>query len=178
MSTGLVKSQNTRLYFTTTAGVSTSDADGVVIHKVYCPTGIQNVGGGQKPTIPSTCLDSVRQEYLGGLPDNEAITVPFNVALRSAAYQALLGLFDSGSADALSSFMVVYPDADGTAGTAPTAIDSNDMLVAPATTSTEACMGYVANLTKEIGLNEIVRGTLTIQTSGAWSRSLPTADLP
>lgn len=176
MSEGLVLTKNTRLYFTSSADASSNDADGVVIHRVYCPTGIQNIGGGQKPTIGVTCLDSERQEYKGGLPDNEAMTIPFNVAMRSAAYQALLDMFENGDPENLSSFMIVYPSADGSPGTAPTAIDGDGMLVSPGP-STEAVMGYVANMTKEVAVNEIVRGTITIQTSGSWRRDLPAPDL-
>lgn len=176
MSAGLVKTKNTRLYFTSTGDASSSDSDGVVIHKVYCPTGIQNIGGGAKPKISATCLDSPRQEYVGGLADNEEMTVPFNVAFRSAAFQALLTLFDEGDEENLSSFMIVYPKADGSPGTAPTSIDSEGRLVSPADT-TEEVLGYIANLTREAATSEIQRGTITIQTSGEWRRDLPAADL-
>lgn len=178
MSQGLKQTKNTRLYFTSSIDASSSDSDGVAIYRVYCPTGIQNIGGGQKPNITATCLDSVRQEYKGGLPDNEAITVPFNVARASASYQALHRLFAAGNPENLESFMVVDPDENGDPGDPPTSIDSDGMLQPGSGAVCRAVMGYVANITEEVGLNEIIRGTLTIQTSGEWVNTFPTPTLP
>lgn len=178
MSQGLKQTKGARLYFTSAADASSSDADGVAIFRVYCPTGIQNIGGGQKPNITVTCLDSGREEFKGGLPGNEAITVPFNVARASAAYQALIRMHAAGNPDNLESFMIVDPDENGDPGDPPTSVDSDGMLEAASGTTARAVMGYVANMVEEAALNDIFRGTLTIQTSGEWSNTFPDPTLP
>ena len=53
-----------------------------------------------------------------------------------------------------------------TAGTLPTSVDSDDRLVSAGSTTAEF-LGYVSDVTIDIQTNEIVRGSLVIQRSGA-----------
>lgn len=160
MTQGIVKTQGTRLF----VGVTES-----AIYKMSCPTGISGLGGGADQ-IPTTCLDSTEAEFARGLLTPGPLTVPFNFIPRSAAQQAVLeGLRDSGDT---ASWMIVFSDQAGS----PTVMDSEGHLDSPGATSAEF-LGYVADLNIDVANNEIVRGTLTIQRSGAIDWTFPTADL-
>ena len=52
-------------------------------------------------------------------------------------------------------------------GTAAPTLDSNDELVAPANRTSFGFQAYVADVTIDLATNEVVRGTLTLQRSGA-----------
>jgi hypothetical protein len=160
MTTGTVKTKGTKLYF------AVSDSE---IHYVSCATGIQGLGG---PTgrIDTTCLDSLEMEYAQGLADPASLSVPFNVIPASAAHQALLSLKDTG--DTIS-WMAVLSNQTG----APTALDSDGRLVSPGPTTAEF-LGYVADIELDIQTNEIVRGTLQVQRSGAVNWDHVAASLP
>jgi hypothetical protein len=160
MTTGTVKTQGTRLFF------AVSDSE---ILKVACPTGITGLGGpgGQ---IGTTCLDSEEMEYERGMLDPGPLTVPINFIPRSAAHQALIDLRESGEK---ISWMIVFSDRTG-AG--PTTLDSNGRLVSPGPTTAEF-LAYVSDFAFDIATNEIVRGTLTLQRSGAAEWNFPGADL-
>lgn len=159
MTTGVIKTQGTDLYF----AVSES-----AIHKVACATGITGLGGAA-PQINTTCLDSSEQEYERGLLDPGQVTVPVNFIPRSAAHQALVALRASGDT---VSWMIVLSDQTG----APTVQDSTGHLDSPGATTAEF-LGYLADLTIDIATNEIVRATLLIQRSGEVDWTLPAADL-
>jgi len=162
MTTGVIESKGTRVFF---AYVGSSSE----ILQVACPTAANGLGGAADQ-IDITCLSSMEREYKQGLPNPGQVTVPINFIPRSAAHQALIDLKESG--DTIS-WMITLSDYTG-AG--PTSTDSNERLVSPGPTTAEF-LGYVADFTFDIGLNEIVRGTLTIQRSGEVNWDLPTADL-
>jgi hypothetical protein len=162
MTTGTIETKGTRIFFGDVDNSST-------IHQVACPTAANGLGGAADQ-IDITCLSSAEREYKQGLPNPGQVTVPINFIPRSAAHQALIDLKDSGTT---VSWMIAFSDYTG-AG--PTAFDSDGRLVSPGETTAEF-LGYVADFTFDIGLNEIVRGTLTIQRSGAVAWDLPTADL-
>jgi hypothetical protein len=63
--------------------------------------------------------------------------------------------------------------ADNT-GAGPTTFDSDGRLVSPGPTTLEF-MGYLADFTFDLALNEIVRGTLTVQRSGEIRWDFPAA---
>lgn len=172
MTTGVIKTQGSRLYFADPNSASSSDADGVVVLYVACPTAIQGLGG-QRPQINKSCLESVEEEFEGGRPNPSTMTVPFNFIPRSAAHQALQTLFESGE---IVSWMVVFSDAIA-AGNVPVTVDSDGRLVSTGSTTKE-CLGYVSDLTFDGQQNDIWRGTLTVQRTGAFVNDLPTADLP
>lgn len=159
MTIGTVKTQGTRLFF----AVSASE-----IHKVACATGIQGLGGA-RDQIDITCLDSDEREYSGGFANPGQVTIPINFIPRSASHQALMGLKETG---ATISWMIVLSDQTGS----PTVLDTSDRLNSPGATTAEF-LGYVADFNADIGTNEIVRGTLTVQRSGGVVWEFPTADL-
>lgn len=159
MTQGVIKTQNTDLYFAFEA----SD-----IFKVACATGITGLGGAADQ-IDSTCLDSEEREYVRGLLNPGPVTVPVNFIPRSAAHQALIALRESGDT---VSWMIVLSDQAG----APSSLDSESRLVSPGATTAEF-LAYVADLNVDIATNEIVRATLTLQRSGAVVWDFPTADL-
>lgn len=169
MTTGTVRTKGTRLYFASPVGASNDDADGVIIKYVNCATGIQGLGGAADQ-IDITCLDSEEREFSQGMANPGQITVPFNVIPTAEAHQLLFDLKEDGRS---ISWMVCLSDAVN-AGYVPTAVDSNQRLVSAGTTTAEF-LGYVSDVTIDIATNEIVRGQLIIQRSGAITWDWPAA---
>lgn len=163
MTDGVVETKGTKLWF------AKSESE---VLAVACATGITGLGG-PADQIESTCLDSVEKEFVRGMLTPSQVNVPFNVIPRSAAHQALLGpggLKDTGTS---ISWMIALSDSAAT----PT-IATSDGRLESADPTTAEFLGYVADITIDIATNEIVRGTLIIQRSGAVVWNLPTADLP
>lgn len=161
MTTGVIETKGTRLFFAVSA---------TEILQVACPTAITGLGGAADQ-IDTTCLSSEEREYRQGLPNPGQVTVPINFIPRSAAHQALVALKESGET---ISWMITCSDY---VGAGPVAVDSDGRLVSPGTTTVEF-LGYVADFTFDIGLNEIVRASVVIQRSGAPVYDFPAADLP
>jgi len=161
MTTGTLKTQGTDLFFS----VPQSSSE---IHKVQCATAVGGLGGAANQ-IDKTCLSSQEKEFERGLLNPGPLNVPFNVIFRSAAHQALIALRDSGET---TSWMIVFSDQTAD----PTALDSAGRLVSPGATTAEF-LGYIADMTFDAQMDDIVRGTLTVQRSGAAVWDLPTADL-
>lgn len=159
MTDGVIKTQDSKLFFATAASE---------ILQVACPTGITGLGGAADQ-IDSTCLDSTERQYVRGMLNPGQITVPINLIPRSAAHQALITLRESGD---VVSWMIVLSDQTAE----PTTFDSEDRIESPGPTTVE-WQGYIADLTVDIAINEIVRGTMVIQRSGAAVWHFPTADL-
>ena len=85
MTTGLVKTQGTELYFVD-ASVTASAPDLV---KMSCPTGVQGLGGA-KDQIETTCLDATTdKEFAGGLGNPGTVSVPFNLIPRGSEVDRL-----------------------------------------------------------------------------------------
>ncbi len=160
MTTGVLETQNTRLYFTDAAGSPQN------IRKVACPTSIEGLGGagGQ---IAITCLDSPEAEFRRGMKQPSTISVPINFIPNSASHQALMDLDESGD---VVDWMVVFSDQDD----APVTLDGDNHLVSPGPT-TVRFQGYVDDIAINVATNEIVRATLTIQRSGAKEWDMPAA---
>jgi hypothetical protein len=155
MTTGTVKTQGTELFFVDTL---TSSVPAVV--KLACPTGITGLGGAADQ-IESTCLDAlVDKEYIRGLGNPGQVSVPFNLIPTAVSHQLLFDLKDAGTTVSWLACL-----SDGSAD--PTTVDSNDVIVPPASRTSFGFQGYIADVTIDIATNEIVRGTLTLQRSGA-----------
>lgn len=155
MTQGTVKTQGTELYFVDSL---TSSVPAVV--KLACPTGITGLGGAADQ-IETTCLDAlVDKEYARGLGNPGQVSVPFNLIPSAVSHQLLFDLKDAGTTISWLACL-----SDGTAD--PTTVDSNDMIVPPSNRTSFAFQAYVADVTIDIATNEIVRGTLTLQRSGA-----------
>lgn len=169
MTTGTLRTKGTRLYFASPLLASNDDPDGVVIKSVACATGVTGLGGAADQ-IDITCLDSEEREFVQGMANPGQVTVPFNVIPSSEAHQALFALKDAGT---VLSWMVCFSDAIAS-GYVPTAVDSDQRLVSTGATSVEF-LGYVSDVSIDIQTNEIVRGTLIIQRSGALVWDWPVA---
>lgn len=154
MTTGTVKTQGTELFFKDT--VTSSDP---ALVKLVCPTGVTGLGG-PRDQIETTCLDATEdKEFVGGLGTPGQVTVPFNLIPREYSHQNLFELKRDGS---VLSWICCLSEST----TDPT-LDSDDDIVPPAMRSSFQFQAYVADVNIDIATNEIVRGTLTLQRSGA-----------
>ena len=154
MTTGLVKTQGTELYFVD-ASVTASAPDLV---KMSCPTGVQGLGGA-KDQIETTCLDATTdKEFAGGLGNPGTVSVPFNLIPRDFSHQSLFALTDSG---ADLKWIACLSD-----GTEQPTLDSDGVIVTPTLRSSFRFTAYISDVNIDIATNEIVRGTLTLQRSG------------
>ncbi len=153
MTVGTVETKGTELFF-----VDNQTSSVAAVIKLSCPTGITGIGGAADQ-IDITCLDSAEREFARGFQNPSAISVPFNFIPSANSHQVLFDLKDSGET---IGWLICL--SEGT--TAPT-LDSNDDLVPPSGRTSLAFQGYVADLNLDIATNEIVRGTLSIQRSGA-----------
>lgn len=162
MTTGTIESKKTRLFFLSSSGSPQQ------IHKVACPTAISGLGG-PASQIDITCLDSEENESRGGHKQPAALQIPINFIARSASHQALLALEESQ--ETVDWMIVMSDNPDGV----PT--EAAGLLVTPGPTSCRF-QGYVVDTDFNIGTNDIVRGTVTVQRTGAKEWDLPTADLP
>lgn len=161
MTTGTTKTQGTKIYFSLPDSSST-------IMAVACPTAVSGLGGAANQ-IDITCLDSAEMEYVRGMKNPAAISIPINFIDASAAHQALQDLDDSG---AVVSFMVAAPGAP-----APTDIDSDGHLVSEGPTTCEF-LGYVADINYDVPINSIWKATLSIQRTGPKTWDRPAVSLP
>jgi hypothetical protein len=156
MTEGVVKTQGSELW--TVDSLSSSVAS---VLKFACPTGITGLGGA-KDQVETTCLDTQEdKEFTAGLGNPGQVSVPFNFIPQNGSHQILFDLKEAG--DVLP-WMIGL--SDGT--TAPT-LDTDDTLVAPVSPlrTTAGFNAYVSDVNIDIATNEIVRGTLTLQRSGA-----------
>jgi len=155
MTVGTVKTQGTELFF-----IDTSNTD-YVMTKLSCPTGITGLGGAADQ-IESTCLDATTdREYVRGLGNPGQVSVPFNLlttGAETASHQLLFTLKDLGtSLPWLACLSESTTDPTNTA----------DVFNVPIDRTSFAFTAYIADVNIDISTNEIVRGTLTLQRSGA-----------
>jgi hypothetical protein len=149
-----VKTQGSELFF-----VDTLSSSVAAIVKMACPTGITGLGGAADQ-IETTCLDATDDKtYERGLGNPGQVSVPFVLKPWETSHQILFDLKEAG--DTIG-WMICLSD-----GTADPTLDSNDALVAPMGRTSFGFQAYVADLNIDIATNEVVRGTLTLQRSGA-----------
>lgn len=150
-----VKTQGTKLWFidpTVTPLVATD------YQTMSCPTGITGLGGATDQ-IDDTCLDDMTdRSYVAGLGNPGQVSVPFVFKPGEASHQTLFALKSSGET---ISWLIGL--SDGT--TLPTVVA--DAFVVPTGRTTIGFSAYVADVALDIASNEVVRGTLTLQRSGA-----------
>ena len=150
-----VKTQGSELFIADTLSSSVP-----AVLKMACPTGITGVGSGAASQINDTCLDDlVDESFMPGLGSPGAMSVPFVLKPAEASHQAL---FEMKEAKELFGMMVCLSD-----GSTDPTIDSSDVLEAPAGRTSFGFQAYVADVVIDIATNEVVRGTLTLQRSGA-----------
>lgn len=152
--TGSVKTQGSELFL-----VDTLTSSVAAVLKMACPTGITGLGGAADQ-IDDTCLDDLEDKsFVRGLGNPGQVTVPFNLKPAEASHQIL---FDLKAAGDTVGWMICLSD-----GTTDPTLDSVDALVAPAGRTSFGFSAYIADVTIDVATNEIVRGTLTLQRSGA-----------
>lgn len=151
---GQFETKGTNLYFVDNTG---SDPE---IVKLTCPTAIPGIGGGTKDKIDTTCLDETGayRTYIGGFADPTEVTIPFILYLGDGSHRALFALRDSG---AVVPWMVGLSNSTD----APT-LDSDGAMVLPDNRNCLTFDGYVSQVTIDAAINEVVRGTLSIQPTG------------
>lgn len=156
MTIGTLKTQGTELFLIDPITSSTPE-----ILKFACPTGITGLGGAADQ-LEDTCLDAlVDRTFKRGLGNPGTVTVPFNFIPTNGSHQILFDLqADGRNLD----WLIGFSDA----ASAPT-LNTDDEFVAPASRTSAEFSGYVSDVTIDIATNEIVRGTLLIQRSGAVS---------
>lgn len=155
MSIMTVKTQGTKLYF---VDPLTSSVPAII--ELACPTGVSGLGGAADQ-IETTCLgDTVDRTFARGLGNPGQVSVPFNLIPSAASHQLLFELSDAGL---VVNFLACL--SDGAA--VPNALDSTDRIVPPGDRTSFGFDAYIADVNIDIATNEIVRGTLTLQRSGA-----------
>lgn len=154
MTVGTVKTQGTELFFVDSISDSTAS-----IVKLACPTGITGLGGAADQ-IEDTCLDAITDKtFVRGLGNPGQVSVPFNLIPRDGSHQVLFDLKDTGD-------VIPWIACLSESTTDPT-LDSNDGFNPPADRTSFEFQAYIADINIDIATNEIVRGTLTLQRSGA-----------
>lgn len=153
----VIKTQGTDLYW----------ASGpTAVKRVVCATGITGLGGA-RDQVDTSCLDNTQDRtFIGGLGNPGQVTVSFNVHKGEVAHEDLLALKASGATVSWG----IY-SSDGV--TAPTAVDSAMQPVADRVSA--IFQGYVADINIDIQGNDIWKGSVTIQRSGAVAFDLLTA---
>jgi len=164
MTIGTVKSQGTELFFINPLGSPSAE-----MVKMACPTGITGLGGAADQ-VEDTCLDTVGDKtYKPGLGNPGQVSVPFNMIPTNEGHQLLFTLKDAGT---VLKWIACLSD-----GTADPTISAGSF-VAPALRTSLSFSGYIADVNIDIATNDLVRGTLTIQRSGAvvgnWNAPAPT----
>lgn len=155
MTTGTVRTQGTEL-FVIDSSVTASEDD---IFKIACPTGITGLGGA-RDQIEDTCLDTTDEKtFQAGLGNPGQVSVPFNLIPRNGSHQSLFAWKASG---AVMKWLACLSESNEQ----PT-VDSDGEFVKPTTRTTIEFSAFVADVNIDIATNEIVKGTLTLQRSGA-----------
>jgi hypothetical protein len=146
------ETKGTNLYFV--------GSDGSTVFQLTCPTGITGVNGGSKDRIDTTCLSETGafRTNIGGFADASEVAVPFILYDGDSSHAELQVLQASGE---VVGWFVGLSDST----TAPTV--ASDGLEPPAGRTGWNFQGYVANVTFDAAINEVIRGNLTIQPSGS-----------
>jgi len=143
-----VKTQGTELFLI--------NVDAIV--KFACPTGITGLGGATDQ-IDTTCLGNNERTYVQGLANPGQVSVPFNFDPTQASHQILFDLKEAGNN---LDWLIGLSD-----GTNQPTLNSIDEFVPPTLRTSAQFIAYISDVNIDIATNEIVRGTLTLQRSGA-----------
>jgi len=152
---GVFETKGTRVFFVDEATSSVP-----LIRQLGCPTGADNIMAGTKGRIDRTCLSETGQyrRYVGGFKEASELSIPFILAKGDDSHVALGALDQSNE---VVGWLIGLSDSESV----PT-LDSNGVMVPPADRTNFYLEGYVASMSFTIGLDEIVRGTVSIQPSG------------
>lgn len=150
--TGSVKTQGTELFL-----IDNTASEPAVV-KMSCPTGISGLGG-PADQIDDTCLDADERTFVRGLANPGQVSVPFVFKPQAASHQLLFDLKEAGEN---LPWLICLSD-----GVAAPTLDSNDAFVVPTDRTCFEFVAYISDVNIDIATNEVVRGTLTLQRSGA-----------
>lgn len=144
-----IKTQGTELYYASGPSAAT---------KIAQITSAPSPMGGARAQIDITTLDSAEHEYASGLasPVAETFGIIFNA--KDTSHQALVSLKTSGL---LVPWWVGLSDG----AIAPT-VTANAFVLTPVARSFFTFLGYVADLVLATPINDVIKGTITIQRSG------------
>lgn len=149
-----VKTQGTELFLIDNVSVP---ADPVIV-KFACPTGITGLGGATDQ-IDTTCLGDNERSYVQGLANPGTVSVPFNFDPTQASHQILFELKEAGTN---LDWLIGLSD-----GTTDPTLNVGDAFVPPTGRTSAQFIAYISDVNIDIATNEVVRGTLTLQRSGA-----------
>ena len=149
-----VKTQGTELFLIDNVSAPSTPA----IVKFACPTGITGLGGATDQ-IDTTCLGNNERTYVQGLANPGQVSVPFNFDPTQTSHQILFELKEAGTN---LDWLIGLSD-----GTSQPSLNSLDAFVAPTSRTSAEFIAYISDVNIDIETNEIVRGTLTLQRSGA-----------
>lgn len=151
-----IKSQKTELFW---ASAATTATRAVAISSF---SGL----GGPRDQIDTSNLDNAEDRtFVSGLGSPSPVTVNFNVHADEASHTALLALKTSGAE-------VSWGIYSSHSATAPTAVAS--VMQSVTTRASAIFQGYVSDVNIEIGANDIWKGSITIQRTGAPTYKLTT----
>jgi hypothetical protein len=143
-----IKSQKTELYWASAATTAT---------RVVAASSISGLGGAADQIETTTLDNDTDKTFVGGLNNPGQVTVAFNVHSGEVAHEDLFALKASKE---VVSWGIYSPGA-----TTPTAVGSAMQVVA--TRASAIFDGYVADINVDIGSNDVWKGSITIQRSGA-----------
>lgn len=143
-----LKTQGTQLYYVSGPTAAT------VLAKIVSVSGL----GGARDQIDVTHLMSEEREFEAGFANPGQVTLEIIFDPAEASHEALLDLKDSGA-------KVPWMIASSDATTAPTVVAS--AFSALTTRTNWKFTAYVADFNLDFNSNEVVRGTVTLQRSGA-----------
>ena len=147
-----VKTQGSELFFAD----STATIPAMV--KMACPTGISGLGGAADQ-IDTTCLDNAEDRtYERGLGNPGQVSVPFVLKPSEASHKRLFELKASGVS---MNWMICLSDG------AADPVHAAGSLTPPSGRTSVGFTAYISDVAIDIATNEVVRGTLTLQRSGA-----------
>jgi hypothetical protein len=150
-----VKTQGTKVYFVD--ALTTPGTPAVV--ELACPTGVTGLGGAADQ-IETTCLSATTDKtFTRGLGSPGQVSVPFNLDPSAVSHQLLFDLKEAGDT---VSWIVCLSD-----GVAVPSTLTGGVIVPPTDRTSFGFMAYIADVNIDVATNEIVRGTLTLQRSGA-----------
>ena len=146
-----IKTQGTHLFYVT-------PGDTPAIVKLHCPTGVTGLGGAADQ-IDTTCLDQTKDRtYTRGLGNPGQVTIPINFDPAQLSHQDIFDLKDGGET---LQWVVGFSD-----GVSPPTLTNGVMV--PSTDRTNILFdAYVSDFSLDFAGNDIVKGTLTLQRSGA-----------
>jgi Phage tail tube, TTP, lambda-like len=147
-----VKTQGTELFFVD----STAQTPAMV--KMTAPTGITGLGGAADQIDVTSLEDTADRAFVRGLGNPGQVSVPFVMKPTDASHQRLFVLKESG--EPLKWLACL---SDGSAD--PTYAAGS--LTPPTGRSSIGFTAYIADVSIDIATNEVVRGTLILQRSGA-----------